>query len=354
MLGQSAMSRRSAFSLTCLGAALMSALPLGKGWAEGVADSLSQEVRTVFSRCQNAVVKIEATDRDGLLRGTGFFIGPDGTLITSFSVGGESRDITIVNGDSRSPVRRLIADPRSGIAILKLENPAAPIAFLPLTKSEDLGVATAVLSIAYPLDLPVTPNFGLIAGFNSKYQDRYFAVRHIRANVPVHRGEGGAPLINMHGEVVGVVISGIDGGASCFALPIEAVRKVHQDYVRFGESHPGRLGIVLREAIKAVQGSTVEVVRLEENAPALKAGIQKGDVILRIGQNTVHAPEDVQNASFYLTAGERVPVKVARGSEVMTINVEPERQPGLEYRIHGLHASVPLPPTFVDITLRQP
>ena len=348
------MSRPLVFRLALLGVALVCALTVPNGFAVGAVDALSKEVRTVFSRCQGAVVKIEATDRDGLLRGTGFFIDPDGTLITSFSVGGESRDICVVSGTDKSPMRRLIADPRSGIAILKLEKVTTPTAYLPFAKVADLGVATAVLSIAYPLDLPVTPNFGFVAGFNSKYQDRYFAVTHIRANVPVHRGEGGAPLINLRGEVVGVVISGLEGGASCFALPIKAATKVHQDYVRFGETHPGRLGVVLREAIKAVQGSTAVVLRLEEDAPALKAGIQKGDVILKIGQNAIQAPEDVQNASFYLTAGERVPVKVARSGEVMTIEVEPTERSGMEYRLRTLHASAPAPSSLVDITLRRP
>src|SRR5690606_9482899 len=146
-------------------------------------------------------------------------------------------------GESQLPLKRLTADPRSGIAILQIEKLGNPTPFLPLGDSEGLKVASPVVMIAYPLDLPVAPHFGLVAGFDGKHFDRYFATTHIRANVPVKRGQGGAPLLNMKGEAVGVVISGVDEGAACYALPIEAVRKIHQDYVRFGSIRPGRLGV---------------------------------------------------------------------------------------------------------------
>ena len=324
------MSRRLVSSL--LGALVCFAGGLN-GFTAGVADSLSEEVRTVFSRCRDAVVKIEAVDRDGMLRGTGFFIDPNGTLLTSFSVGGESRDIFIVQGERKLPAHRLTGDPRSGVAVLQLDKIETPTPFLSFGKSADLAVATAVLSIAYPMDLPVTPNFGMVAGFNSKYQDRYFALMHIRANVPVHRGEGGAPLLNMRGEAVGVVISGLEGGVSCFALPIEAAAKVHRDYVRFGGTHPGRLGVVLREAVKAVQGSTVVVLRLEENSPASLAGIQKGDVLMAIGNHPVDRDGNYLLERYgkvsvaHLLAcehfdGDKVSFKLARQGKELSVEVK--------------------------------
>ena len=312
--------------------------------------SLTDEAKAVFERYRGAVVKIEASDKNGLLCGTGFFIDPNGTLITSYSVGGETGEVVVVQGETKLPAHRLAGDSRSGCAILKLDRVTAPTPFVPMANPSNLTVATPVMSIAYPMDMPVTAETGMVAGFSSKFQDRYFAVTHIRAGVPVHRGEGGAPLLNMHGEAVGVVISGIDGGASCFALPIEAAEKLRRDYVRYGAMHPGRLGVMLREAIRAVQGSTVEVLRVEEDAPAMKAGIQKGDVVLRIGRNAIRAPEDVQNAAFYLTAGEKVPVTVSRDGNCVTIDVEPAEPSVRKSVLQGLHAYVPK--NGEDITLR--
>src|SRR2546421_12881469 len=104
--------------------------------ARAAEDALSRQVRAVFERAKSAVVKIEAADEHGNLSGTGFFVDPNGTLYTCYSVGGESHDIVVCNGELKYPAKRLAADPRSGIAILKVE--AEKVPFLPLGKSRDL------------------------------------------------------------------------------------------------------------------------------------------------------------------------------------------------------------------------
>lgn len=285
-------------------------------------DALSKKVRAIFERSKNAVVKIEAVDEHGALSGTGFFVDPNGTLYTCYSVGGESHDIVVSSGDAKYPATRLIADPRSGIAILKVEmQKNAP--FLTPGKSRDLGVASLVITIGYPMDLPVTPNFGVIGGFDIRYGDRMFATSHIRANVPAQRGEGGAPLLNMRGEAVGILVSSLEGGVGCFALPIEAAEKIRQDYMRFGETRPGWLGIQFGTAERAEDGSVVRVEDFVEGAPAEKAGMEKGDVLLQVGDNKIKSPDDVLAAAFYLTAGDEVPITVMRGDRKITVNVQP-------------------------------
>jgi len=163
----------------------------------------------------------------------------------------------------------------------------------------------------------------MVAGFDLKYLDRYFATRHIRANVPVKRGEGGAPLLNMRGEAVGVVISGIDGGSSCFAVPIEAAEKLRRDYVRFGGPRPGWLGVKLEEIKEEGGASAARVTALEDHAPAKEAGILPGDILVRIGRFPVRTTDDVIHASFFLTAGDSVSVAVRRGEQELVLEVEP-------------------------------
>ncbi len=347
------MSLRLASSFWCCAVLAVGHLVLSapRSLAESVADTLSQEVRAVYERCQQAVVKVEASDKDGQLCGTGFFIDPNGTLITSFSVGGESSDIVVTRGEMKFPARRLIADCRSGIAILKIETADQPTPFLPMAKSNDLSVAAPVVSVAYPLDMPLTPSFGMVSGFSLKYLDRYFATTHIRASVPVHRGEGGAPLLNMSGEVVGVVISSVDG-SSCFAVPIAAAEKVHRDYVRYGAARPGRLGILIATGTNASQLSSVEVASFDEDAPASKAGIKKGDIIMRVGEIAIKTPDDMFDALFFLTAGESVPVTLWRDNQAFTVEVEPAERIPTPREMSGLRAFKPA--GLEDITKRLP
>jgi len=303
-------------------AAVLPGSASGQGTA-GEPEALSREVQQIYERSRNSVARIEAQDANGALVGTGFFIDPSGTLVTSYSVGGESFNIVASFGESKYPARRLVADARSGIAILQLEKAAAATPFLPLGSSAELKVASPVVMVAYPLDLPLAPHFGMIAGFDGKYLDRYFVTTHIRADVPVKRGQGGAPLLNMKGEAVGVVISGVDEGAACYALPIEAVNKLHQDYIRFGEPSPGRLGLRVQPAgVASGAGSTAEVRQVDEGGPADEAGIRVGDVIEQIGTHPIRTPEDLLNACFYLTAGESLEMTVGRHGETITARLK--------------------------------
>ena len=322
-------------------------------FAGPVADSLSAEVREVFERCKGAVVKVEATDNTGQLCGTGFFIDPNGTLLTSYSVGGESRDFVVISPNNvRLTARLLIADARAGIAMLKAEEVPCGTPFLPLAKPGELAVATPVVAIAYPMDMPLTPSFGMISGLDIKYLGRYFATTHIRASVPVQRGQGGAPLLNMQGEVLGVIISSIDNGSACFAIPAEAVEKVHRDYDRYGAVRPGWLGVIVRAATSGTQGSIAEVERLEPDAPAIKAGLRPGDILLKIGQTAIQSPQDVLNASFFLTAGENVPVVIWRGDKELTFQAAPAERSNCEYRLPGLQAIPTSSASSSDMTLR--
>src|SRR5258708_3549309 len=212
--------------------------------------TVSREVKDVFERCGKAVVKIEATDQHGGLSGTGFFVDPMGTLYTAYSVGGEAENINVEFKGKKYPARQLMADLRSGVALLKVDL-ASPA--LPIGNSEQLEIATPVVAIGYPLDLAATPSFGMIAGFDRKCFGGYFPTKHLRVHLPPQRGEGGAPLLNLKGEVVGILLYTFENN-SCYALPIEAAEKLRSDYVRFGEARYGWIGTNGREAPSAVEG----------------------------------------------------------------------------------------------------
>ena len=294
--------------------------------SERVVEAIQQEVQAVFEKCRNAVVRIEAVDAHGHLSGSGFFIDPNGTLYTSFTVGGESRDIHVAFGNERYPAERLVGDLRSGIAILKID---AETPFLPFCKAGDLSVASPVVAIGFPMDLPLTPAFGTVGGFDIKYLGRYFATTHIRANVPVQRGEGGAPLLNVKGEVVGILISQLDAGSAAFVLPIEAAEKVRKDFVRFQKVRPGWIGVRVKGLEQAVEGSTAQVEDVISNAPGEKAGLRAGDVFLQVGERNVTSPEDLLDASFFMSAEDALSIRVARDGAQIQLGVTPIDHPDL-------------------------
>jgi serine protease Do len=302
----------------CSGASLLFA-------QEQSASAISRQVREVFERAAKAVVKIHGVDEHSEICGTGFFIDPTGTLYTAYTVGGEAGNFTVEFGGKRYPARQLLADIRSGTAMLKVDETTPALA---IGKSDELQVATPVVSIGYPLDLPKTPNFGMIAGFDRKCLGRYFSTIHLRVNAPTQRGEAGAPLLNMKGEVVGIVVSGLENNAACYAVPIEAAEKIRSDFVRFGEARHGWIGVNnVSPASHEVDGSRAMVTQVADDTPAARGGIKEGDVLLQVGKKKITDPEDIFDASFYVTAGDLVPITIMRGNEKITFHVQAAMHP---------------------------
>src|SRR5216117_673499 len=307
---------------------------------EQSATAVSHQVKEIFEHAAKAVVKIHGVDEHCEISGTGFFIDPTGTLYTAYTVGGEAGNFSIEFNGKKYPARQLLADIRSGTAMLKID---AVTPAMTIGKSEELEVATPVVAIGYPLDLPETPNCGMIAGFDQKYLGRYFSTTHLRVNLPTQRGEAGAPLFNMKGEVVGIVVSSLENNSSCYAVPIEAAEKIRRDFVRFGEARHGWVGINVTASPKPMEGSRAEMTQIMEGTPAANSGIKPGDILLQVGRKKVTEPEDVLDASFFITAGDVVPITVLRGNQKLTFNVRAGFHPASQ---HGVLIASPASPTI--------
>ncbi len=301
--------------------------PVSVAQQKAVFKAIEDEVSDIFGKCKGAVVRIEATDPLERRGGTGFFIDPSGTIYTSYTVGGRSWTLTVEYADKKYPARTLLADPRSGVMILKIDV-GGQTPFLPLGRSDDLRVYSPVVAIGYPMDAPAAPTFGLVAGFDQKCPGGYLPTTHVRANMPVRPGQAGAPLLNERGEVVGILAYHLDFGAVCLALPIQAAEKVRADYVRFGRVSPGWVGMTAVPSDGNVEHDPVKVVGLVPGAPAAAAGLQEGDVITKFGRTPIHHMTDLWDAAFFLTEFEKVPITVMRGDREVALELRTAQAPG--------------------------
>lgn len=288
--------------------------------AEESFGAIASDVRKVFESAKGAVVRIESEDQHGRLAGTGFVIDPAGIVYTSYSVAGESHDIIVELGPGRYPAERLVADSRSGVAILKIHTETP---WLALGDSDELTIASPVVAIGYPQGLPLTPNYGIVGGLDEGDLKQLFATTLIRANIPPQKGEGGAPLLNLKGEVVGILISSVDNKTACYALPIKAAEKIRADYVRFGEVRPGWVGVNIEDGDKEYHESRVVITGFAENSPATEIGLQSGDILMEVGSVKIHSTADVRNASFFLSADQKVSISVYRDGQNLTFDVIP-------------------------------
>ena len=319
-------SRRSFHVARFPALALAAALTALSAFAEDSApgESIAGRLKEIFDFNRNGVVKIESTDPHGHIEGTGFYADSSGTIYTGLDVIGDGTNITVVQGLRKLPARLQVVDPRTGIAILKVDTTTP---FLPIGDSSKVDVYTPVIAIGYPYDKQATWNAGLVASLDKQFLNHYLKTTHFRATLPVEPGFGGSPVLNLKGEVIGIVVAGIEGNAGCYVLPINAAEKARTDFNRFGQLRPGWVGITVEPNEDTSLPSTARIAAMQPEAPASSAGIRKGDILLRVGDIAIHSPEDVFDASFFLTAGDETSVTVLRNGTEQKFTVRAAESP---------------------------
>lgn len=294
--------------------------------APGAFDSVSEEVNKVFQMASPAVVKVRSMDSVEPLAGTGFFIDSKGTILTSSAIIGEDYKVVVEYRGKKQDALVLSRDSRSGVALLRIEAKDTP--YLKFGNSDELKVASQIVSVAHPYNLPASPSLGMIAGFDVQYLDRFFATTHMRANLSVSPGQIGGPVLNEKGEVVGMLIMAIDDGKFCYALPSNAADKIVSDMLDYGMARHGWVGVgVVQETSENSKGGIVKVSNLFDKTPAKKSGIQKGDHVLKIGDHPINQPSDILDAAFFSKIGEKLPVLIKRGGKQKSFLIEVRERP---------------------------
>ena len=270
-------------------------------------------------KAKSAVVKVESGDQSFLSAGTGFFIDSQGTLLTSSSIVSDAGSVRVIVNGLGMDAKVLGNDPRSGLAMLRVSFPDSP--FLTLAHPGDLKTGDPVVAVGFPLNLPAAAAQGPIAGFEVRYLNRFFATTHIHADVPLSPGQVGGPLLNMHGEVVGLIVPSPDDGRTVYALPVAAMEKIMNDLVQDGHAEHGWVGVnVVEVPDTRHDGRTVRVVQAVPGTPASRSGIRPGDTVLRIDAREIYRPADVLDASFFSHVGGTMTVVVRRDEKLLDYN----------------------------------
>jgi serine protease Do len=279
--------------------------------ADDVFQSIGEEVNALFEKSKAAVVQVQSGDSDITLSGTGFFIDNKGTVLTSSTVIGDNTSARVEVNGVEMGARIIGNDPRSGVALLQVAYDGSPC--LTLGHSTDLKTGFPVVGIGYPFNLPVAPSEGIVSGFDVRYMNQFFATTHIHATVPISPGQVGGPLLNTRGEVIGLVGPSPDDGRSIYALPVEAVEKIMDDFNQYGRAVHGWVGVNVVEVPDTQHdGRTVRVVQAVPGTPASHSGILPGDTVMRIDSREVYRPSDVLDASFFSHVGGTMNVVVRR------------------------------------------
>src|SRR6202049_3406703 len=240
--------------------------------------------------------------------GSGVIISPDGYIVTNNHVINGAVDIRVTMTDRRIlPAKLIGADPLTDLAVIKIEGSNLPS--VPLGDSTQLHPGQAVLPFGNPLGFRFTVTRGIVSALNrpNPAADRRAPGQFIQTDAAINQGNSGGPLVDAHGEVIGINTCLVSPSGSFsgmgFAIPTQIVKPTVDALIRNGKVEHGYMGIGISDVtpdeakffnVKTATGAVVSQV--EPDSPAAKAGLKTGGVIIELDGKTVNDAGDLQGA----------------------------------------------------------
>lgn len=266
--------------------------------------------------------------------GSGVIISENGYIVTNNHVIESADKIEVVLNDRRSFEATLIGtDPTTDIALIKIE--ATGLHALKFGNSDAMKVGEWVLAVGNPFNLTSTVTAGIISAKarNMGINNNNMAIESfIQTDAAVNPGNSGGALVNTHGEVIGIntAIASQTGSYTgySFAVPSSIAQKVAQDLMQYGEVQRALLGVQIREMTEELQKETkldnldgVYVGGVADGGAAKEAGIETGDVILKINGEKVATVPEVQEKVGMHRPGDNINLKIWRNGKEQDVTV---------------------------------
>ncbi len=301
--------------------------------------------RLVAKRVEPSVVSILRPGRDGLTgQGSGVVVDNNGYIITNYHVvdGVDTVDVRLSDGRHASAAVIGI-DPMTDLAVLKVEAPNLIAA--EWGNSDELQVGDLVWALGNPYGLEHSLTFGIVSAKSRRSSSNFtpnLYQEYLQTDAAVNPGNSGGPLVNIEGQIVGInaAIFGRGYQGISFAIPSTLAREKYDELRKNGKIERAWLGILpldvpdtVREQLGLEYGEGVYVGKVQPGAPANKAGVKFGDVILKWNDHDATDPTLLSRAIAATQIGSTAKLVVARRNgepgnyQPVSLNVEVERLP---------------------------
>ncbi|MBI5856899.1 MAG: trypsin-like peptidase domain-containing protein [Sphingobacteriales bacterium] len=263
--------------------------------------------------------------------GSGVLISEDGYIITNdhvISNGGDgvADEITVTMNNKKIYKARVIGkDPSSDLAVLKIDGNGFP--FILYGNSDNVKLGQWALAIGYPLTLETTVTAGIISakgrniGINQR-QSQTPIESFIQTDAAVNQGNSGGALINTDGQLIGInsaiyAPNGTYAGYS-FAIPVNLVKKIVNDLIKFGDVKRPYLGVWAEEE-KMDAGDGAHIGSVAKDGAAAAAGLQKGDVVIKINEAPINSWTELQATVSSYNSGDKISITYKRNGKENTV-----------------------------------
>jgi serine protease Do len=253
--------------------------------------------------------------------GSGFILSSDGYILTNSHVVDDASEVLVKLSDKREYKAKVVGvDKRTDTALLKIDATGLPK--VTIGDPDRLKVGEWVAAIGKPFGLENTITAGIVSAKGRELPNENL-VPFIQTDVPINPGNSGGPLFNMKGEVIGInsLIYSRTGGymGLAFAIPIDVAMSAVKQLQEKGRVTRGRIGVQIQEVSKEAAdafglsktgGALVNSV--EKGGPADKAGVESGDIILKVDGRAVNTSSELPRIITQIKPGTRIPVQVWR------------------------------------------
>jgi len=270
--------------------------------------------------------------------GSGFFISPEGEILTNFHVIEDATKIEIeLDDDTRYRVTVVGRDPATDLALLKVEEPDHKFTHLALGDSEGVRVGEWVMAVGNPLQMDHTVTVGVVSAkgrtlglssVGSSFEN------FIQTDAAINLGNSGGPLVNLSGQVIGINTAINAAGQNLgFAVPVNIARRILPQLRERGRVVRGYLGVTVTNVdqdtasafgLEGRRGALVQEV--EPDHAADKGGIRHGDVILEVDGDPVEDTRDLIDTISASPPGTKVELDVIRDGRPVSVTVELEER----------------------------
>lgn len=262
--------------------------------------------------------------------GSGFIIGSDGYILTNAHVINQADEVIVKLSDKREFKAKIIgADRRTDVALIKID--AAGLPKVTIGDPNQLKVGEWVAAIGSPFGLENTMTAGIVSA-KGRALPQENLVPFIQTDVAINPGNSGGPLFNLKGEVVGInsQIYSRSGGSMglSFSIPIDVAIDVSNQLKAGGKISRGWLGISIQEINKELADSFgmkntngALVAGLEKGAPADKAGLEAGDVILKFDGKAINSSSDLPRVVGAIKPGKTANAEILRKGAIKTLPI---------------------------------
>ncbi len=262
--------------------------------------------------------------------GSGFIIRGDGLILTNAHVVKGASEVTVRLTDRREFSAKVLGiDAKSDIALIKIQ--AKDLPTVRIGDSSALKVGEWVLAIGAPFGFENSATAGIVSAKGRSLDSGY--VPYIQTDVPINPGNSGGPLFNMRGEVVGInsQIYSRSGGYQgvSFSIPIDVAMHVEQQLQTSGHVTRGKIGVVIQTVTQGLadsfglpQPEGALVSSVEKDGPGARAGIEPGDVILKLNGELIKDSTELPVKIASINPGTTVELEIWRNHAARTVSVK--------------------------------